>query len=162
MTFLANRRIAKMNGIGNAIAVLDLCGSDHIVSAAEARAIHRAPGLAFDQLMVLTEPRSDGSAARLTIYNNDGSVSDTCGNGTRCVAYLLMGAARGNELLLESDAGPLGSEARRKRFGGQLLHRLQRLAGREAGCGVAVDFDRREAVVARDAIWPRTILEGGH
>ncbi len=107
MTFLANRPIVKMNGICNAIAVLDLRGSDYVVSAAEARAIHRAPGLAFDQLMVLSEPRSAGSAARLTIYNNDGSRSDACGNGTRCVAYLLMNGATGNELLLESDAGPL-------------------------------------------------------
>jgi diaminopimelate epimerase len=41
------------------------------------------------------------------IYNNDGSSSDACGNGTRCVAYLLMRKAAGKELLLESDAGLL-------------------------------------------------------
>ncbi|MBV9394400.1 MAG: diaminopimelate epimerase, partial [Methylobacteriaceae bacterium] len=107
MTALANRPIVKMNGIGNAIAVLDLRGSTHVVSAAEARAISRAPGLGFDQLMVLHEPTSRGSAARLAIYNNDGSLSDACGNGTRCVAYLLMRAGERDELLLESDAGPL-------------------------------------------------------
>jgi diaminopimelate epimerase len=107
MTSLANRRIVKMNGIGNAIAVLDLRGSPHVVNAAQARAINRIPGLAFDQLMVLYEPRSRESAARLVIYNNDGSVSDACGNGTRCVAYLLMREAKGTGLLLESEAGPL-------------------------------------------------------
>ena len=107
MTALANRPIVKMNGIGNAIAVLDLRGLSHVVSAAEARAIHRVPGLGFDQLMVLHEPTSRGSAARLAIYNNDGSLSDACGNGTRCVAYLLMRAGERDELLLESDAGPL-------------------------------------------------------
>jgi diaminopimelate epimerase len=107
MTFLANRPVVKMNGIGNAIAVLDLRGCKHVVSAAEARAIHRAPGLAFDQLMVLAAPRSADTTARLTIYNNDGSRSDACGNGTRCVAYLLMKGTRGNELLLETDAGLL-------------------------------------------------------
>jgi diaminopimelate epimerase len=107
MTSLANRRIVKMNGIGNAIAVLDLRGSPHVVNAAEARAINRIPGFAFDQLMVLHEPRSRESAARLAIYNNDGSVSDACGNGTRCVAYLLMREAKGTGLLLESEAGPL-------------------------------------------------------
>jgi diaminopimelate epimerase len=107
MTALANRPIVKMNGIGNAIAVLDLRGSSHVVSAAEARAINRAPGLGFDQLMVLHEPTNRGSAARLAIYNKDGSLSDACGNGTRCVAYLLMRAGGRDELLLESDAGPL-------------------------------------------------------
>jgi diaminopimelate epimerase len=107
MTALANRPIVKMNGIGNAIAVLDLRGSDHVVNAAEACAINREPGLGFDQLMVLHDPASPPSAARLMIYNNDGSSSDACGNGTRCVAYLLMRGRDGDELLLDSDAGPL-------------------------------------------------------
>ena len=107
MTGLANRSIVKMNGIGNAIAVLDLRGSSDIVSAAEARAINRVRGLRFDQLMVLHEPSSPGSAARLVIYNNDGSVSDACGNGTRCVAYLIMRGRTERKLLLESEAGPL-------------------------------------------------------
>src|SRR5947209_9979531 len=107
MTSLANRRIVKMNGIGNAIAVLDLRAGSDAVSQAEARAINRIPGLAFDQLMVLHDPRKPESAARLAIYNNDGSISDACGNGTRCVAYLLMREATGSSLLLESDAGPL-------------------------------------------------------
>jgi len=107
MTFLANRPIVKMNGIGNAIAVLDLRGSDHVVSGDEARAINRVPGLVFDQLMVLHDAGNPRSAARLMIYNNDGSISDACGNGTRCVAYLMMRDGRETELLLESRAGPL-------------------------------------------------------
>jgi diaminopimelate epimerase len=107
MTSFTHRPIVKMNGIGNAISVLDLRGTAHRVSAAEARAIHRVPGLAFDQLMVLHDPARPGSAARLHIYNNDGSEADACGNGTRCVAYLLMRGLPGRQLLLESDAGPL-------------------------------------------------------
>src|SRR5437660_4405887 len=107
MTALANRSIVKMNGIGNAIAVLDLRGTTHVVSAGEARAVHRMPGLGFDQLMVLHDPASPRAAARLRIYNSDGSSSDACGNGTRCVAYLLMRDGAAQELLLECDAGPL-------------------------------------------------------
>ncbi|MGH6841418.1 MAG: diaminopimelate epimerase, partial [Methylocella sp.] len=53
MSPLANRLIAKMNGLGNEIAVLDLRGSGLTVSGPEARAIGRGEGLAFDQLMVL-------------------------------------------------------------------------------------------------------------
>jgi diaminopimelate epimerase len=96
-----------MNGIGNAIAVLDLRGSSDVVGAAEARAINRVPGLAFDQLMVLHDGVGGAGAARLKIYNNDGSTSNACGNGTRCVAYLMMRGSPGRKLLLESDAGPL-------------------------------------------------------
>jgi diaminopimelate epimerase len=107
MTSIAERPIVKMNGIGNAIAVLDLRGSSHVVRAAEARAIHRVPGLAFDQLMVVHDGTGGEGAAWLKIYNNDGSTSDACGNGTRCVAYLMMRGSAGKKLLLESDAGPL-------------------------------------------------------
>ena len=58
MSPLANRHAAKLNGIGNEIAVLDLRGTGLTVSGAEARAISSGDGLAFDQLMVLHEPRS--------------------------------------------------------------------------------------------------------
>ena len=42
---LAGRTIARMNGAGNAILVLDLRGSPLRPTAEDARAIHRAPGL---------------------------------------------------------------------------------------------------------------------
>ena len=45
MTSLANHPIVKMNGIGNAIAVLDLRGDSHVVSGAEALAINAIPRL---------------------------------------------------------------------------------------------------------------------
>lgn len=103
---LANRPILRMNGAGNEILVLDLRGLDHVVAPQEARAIARAPGLRFDQLMAVHDPRAPGDDAYLRIYNVDGSRSGACGNGTRCVAFALAreGKAR---LSLESDAGRL-------------------------------------------------------
>ena len=47
MNALANRRFLKMNGLGNQITVLDLRGSKHIVSEAEARAIASEPRARF-------------------------------------------------------------------------------------------------------------------
>ena len=83
-----------MNGLGNEIVVLDLRGAEVDVTPDQARAIHRAEGLAFDQLMVAVRsaPRRR-PAAFVRIYNNDGSEAGACGNGTRCVAYLLMRGA---------------------------------------------------------------------
>ena len=107
MSPLANIPVAKMNGIGNEIAVLDLRGTDLTVSGAEARAIFRGEGLAFDQLMVVQEPRSDGADAFMTIYNSDGTQAETCGNGTRCVAYILTRGTKREKLVLESAAGQL-------------------------------------------------------
>lgn len=114
MSQLANRPFLKMNGIGNEIIVLDLRGIDHVVSAAEARAIGRGESagrtLAFDQLMVIHDAAGDappGADARMKIYNIDGSLSGACGNGTRCVAWALTRGTARKTLVLDSDAGRL-------------------------------------------------------
>jgi diaminopimelate epimerase len=106
---LADRPILRMNGIGNEILVLDLRGAAHEVTPAEARAIARAPGLGFDQLMTLHEPRGVDANAFMRIYNSDGSQSGACGNGTRCVAFVLGEKGEGDALLLETEAGPVRS-----------------------------------------------------
>ncbi len=101
---LVGRPIARMNGIGNVIVLLDLRASDLIVSAAEARAISAAPGLRFDQLMVIHDPALPGTDGHMRIYNCDGSPSDACGNGTRCVAWwVLRGTDREATVLTAGD-----------------------------------------------------------
>jgi len=107
---LAGRRVQRMNGAGNKILVLDLRGAQGAPSAAEARAIHRAPGLDFDQLMALGEPRTAGTAAYLRIYNNDGSLAGACGNGTRCVADRLARELGVASLAVETEAGVIVCE----------------------------------------------------
>ncbi len=86
---LAGRPFARMNGIGNAIVVLDLRGTPLVVTADEARAIAALPGLRFDQLMVIHDARVPGTDADMRIHNVDGSRAGACGNGTRCVAAFL-------------------------------------------------------------------------
>ena len=90
MSALVGRPFFKMNGLGNEIIVLDLRGTALVVTPQEARAIHHAPKLAYDQLMVLHDPVSAGTEAFVRILNNDGSESGACGNGTRCVAWVLL------------------------------------------------------------------------
>jgi diaminopimelate epimerase len=96
-----------MNGLGNEIVILDLRGSNARVTPDQVRAIHRAKGLAFDQLMVLFDPRRSDTEAFMRIYNNDGSEADACGNGTRCVAYWLLRGRAQRDLNLETGAGVL-------------------------------------------------------
>jgi diaminopimelate epimerase len=101
-----------MNGLGNAIVVIDLRGASARVTAAEARAVAVDPRSAFDQLMAIHDPRTPGTDAFLRIYNADGSESGACGNGTRCVAWAmtadpLMARPAGEELLFETKAGLL-------------------------------------------------------
>jgi diaminopimelate epimerase len=96
-----------MNGLGNEIVVVDLRGTDVELSADQARAIHRAKGLSFDQLMAVSDRRRADTAAFVRIYNNDGSEAGACGNGARCVAYLLMRGDQSPDLRLETAAGVL-------------------------------------------------------
>src|SRR4051794_3437710 len=110
---LVGRPFLKMNGLGNEIVVLDLRGTAVRVRPEEARAIALAPDSRFDQMMVLYDPRTPGTDAFMRIYNTDGSESGACGNGTRCVAWVLtqepgLDAPNGRtELLLETKAGLL-------------------------------------------------------
>lgn len=106
---LDNRPILRMNGAGNEILVLDLRGLDHVLAPQEARAIAAAPGLRFDQLMALHDPRRAGDDAFMRIYNVDGSLSGACGNGTRCVAWALAQEGK-TRLSLETDAGRIETQ----------------------------------------------------
>ena len=109
---LARRSVTKMNGIGNAILILDLRGSDLVLTPQAVRAVAAQPRLGFDQLMVLHDPREPGTEAFMRIYNADGSQAGACGNGTRCVASLLMSdrSHRSNDLVLATAAGRLACQ----------------------------------------------------
>ena len=104
---LAGRDVYKMNGAGNAILVLDLRGTGCAATPFHARALHHAPGLGFDQLMVLNDPQGPQDDAFMTIFNQDGSLSASCGNGTRCVAHVLAETTGASEIRLSTSAGKL-------------------------------------------------------
>ena len=99
-----------MNGVGNKILTLDLRGTAVLPTPAEARAIHRAPGLDYDQLMVLSDPLRPGTEAFVRIYNNDGSEAGACGNGTRCVADRLARVSGARAFAVETAAGVIACE----------------------------------------------------
>jgi len=99
-----------MNGAGNAILVLDMRGSAARPSPEDARAIHRAPGLSYDQMMVLGDPTTKGTAADVLIYNNDGTLAGACGNGTRCVADRLCRELGVGALRITTEAGVIACE----------------------------------------------------
>jgi diaminopimelate epimerase len=107
---LDGRTIARMNGAGNKILVLDIRGSTDRPTPADARAIHRAPHLDYDQMMVIGDPRTEGTAADVLIYNNDGTLAGACGNGTRCVADRLCRELGAGALKIETEAGIINCE----------------------------------------------------
>jgi diaminopimelate epimerase len=95
----------KMHGLGNDFVVIDSRGLGEIVSADLARAIgNRHTGVGFDQLAVISTGAHD---AHLRFFNTDGTMSNACGNATRCIARYLMDQSGAAKLHLTSDHGDL-------------------------------------------------------
>ena len=97
-----------MHGAGNRILVVDSRGREVQPPSADAlrRLADPATGPGFDQLMWVTEAGGSGLDAGYRIFNADGSEVGQCGNGVRCVAWMLARESGGREVLeLESPAG---------------------------------------------------------
>ena len=76
------------------------------------RISERHRGVGGDGL-ILVEP-SDRAAARMRMFNADGSESEMCGNGVRCVAHLVVarGHAPAGAVTIETGRGVLTVEVR--------------------------------------------------
>jgi diaminopimelate epimerase len=96
----------KMHGLGNDFVILDRRSGKLSLSVAQIRRIaDRRFGVGCDQLLCL-EP-SGRADVFMRVYNPDGSESGACGNGTRCVARLIMEERGGTRALVETEAGVL-------------------------------------------------------
>ena len=98
-------RFTKMHGAGNDFVVLDLRDGLPPPDAALAAALaDRHRGVGCDQILTIEAPRSAAAVAGYRIWNSDGSPSQQCGNGARCVAAWLVrdGAAKGSSFEVDS------------------------------------------------------------
>ncbi len=97
----------KMHGLGNDFVVFDARKQGLALDAATAHAIaDRRRGVGCDQVIVIGPGRKGGDAT-MRIYNADGSEVEQCGNGTRCVAKLLMEEADKPRVRIDTLGGPL-------------------------------------------------------
>ena len=109
---MSGRPFIKMHGLGNDFVVVDARAEPFPLTDALAKAIaDRREGVGCDQLLIL-EPPSNGSAdVFLRIRNHDGGEVGACGNGTRCVAALVMGETGREAIVIETAAGLLKAKA---------------------------------------------------
>ena len=77
----------KMHGLGNDFVIIDQRNKTIELSKKEIIKICDRNFIGCDQLIVIKENKN--LDASLEFFNSDGSISGACGNGTRCVAYLL-------------------------------------------------------------------------
>lgn len=79
-----------MHGLGNDFIVLDARCNPLTVDAAAARALaDRHTGIGCDQLIVIEPALTAAADAAIRFFNPDGSEAGACGNGTRCIAWLI-------------------------------------------------------------------------
>lgn len=102
------RRFTKMHGAGNDFVVFDLRDGAAPPNPAQCRALaDRHAGVGCDQILGIGPPRSANAVASYQVWNADGSPSQQCGNGARCIAAWLVraGVARGDGFALDSPVG---------------------------------------------------------
>jgi len=98
----------KMHGLGNDFVVLDAREREISLDAARARAIaDRRTGVGCDQVIAIEAGVTGEADAAMRIFNPDGSEAEACGNGTRCVASLLMAETGSDHVVIETVAGLL-------------------------------------------------------
>jgi diaminopimelate epimerase len=86
----------KMNGLGNDFVVVQAPAPAFDPSEAQVRAwADREQGVGFDQLIAISADNPADPLVRF--WNADGRPVDACGNGSRCVGWLMMEAAGGDK-----------------------------------------------------------------
>ncbi len=110
-------RFVKMHGIGNDYVYVDSASHPGLESRHDlpdlARAISdRHRGVGGDGLILVCPPKARGAHIRMRMFNRDGSESEMCGNGVRCVAKFAHDrlGVRARPMLIETGRGVLSIE----------------------------------------------------
>lgn len=97
-----------MHGAGNDFLVIDQRDGQRDVLPSEiiSKLAHRRTGVGFDQLMWIGPPTDGECTANYRVFNADGGEVEQCGNGVRCVAWVISrDPGRHSEFTLGSPAG---------------------------------------------------------
>ena len=98
----------KMDGLGNDFVIIDQ--RDRLINLSKDQIIKICDRnyIGCDQLILIK--KYGEIDAGLEFYNSDGSVSEACGNGTRCVADLLAKENDKKEIIVWTSGGILKSK----------------------------------------------------
>ena len=99
------RPFLKMNGLGNDFVVVETANDPFDPTRDQVRGwADRETGVGFDQLIAIS--RDDGQPF-VRFWNADGDPVSACGNGSRCVGWLLMEASGQDQAQFRTPAGAL-------------------------------------------------------
>ena len=98
----------KMDGLGNDFIIFDKRKKTFSITKEQIIKISDRSNIGCDQVILINEDKSND--AFLEFYNSDGGEISACGNGSRCVAYLLMKEKNIKKISLKTKAGSLEAE----------------------------------------------------
>ncbi len=102
----------KMDGLGNDFIIFDKRKNHISLSKDQIVKISNRNNVGCDQVIFIEEDKN--SDAYLKFYNSDGGEISACGNGSRCVAYLLMKQNNKKKISLKTKVGILQAEINNK------------------------------------------------
>ena len=103
---MTNISFIKMHGLGNDFVIIDLDENKFNKKKKLIKRISdRRLGVGCDQIILMEKSRDNISDAKVSIFNSDGSESETCGNALRCVGSLLLEKQEKKNLTLETKGG---------------------------------------------------------
>jgi diaminopimelate epimerase len=94
----------KMHGLGNDFVIIQTQTGVELPGDTIRNLGNRRTGIGFDQLLLLEPPRTEQGDVFYRIFNADGSETEQCGNGARCIAHHISNEAN-RELILEYPGG---------------------------------------------------------
>ena len=98
----------KMDGLGNDFVIIDRREDDVNLSKEQIIKIGNRNNVGFDQIIFIEKKVND--VFPITIYNPDGFEVGACGNGSRCIAYLISKENNQKKIKLEADKRILEAE----------------------------------------------------
>ena len=104
-----NKLVAyKMDGLGNDFIIFDKRKKSVSLTKEQIIKISDRNSIGCDQVIFIE--KDENSNAFLKFYNSDGREISACGNGSRCVAYLLMKENNNKKISLGTKVGILQAE----------------------------------------------------
>ena len=103
-----NLEAYKMDGLGNDFIIFDKRKKSISLTKDQIVKISDRNSIGCDQVIFIDNDESGN--AFLKFYNSDGGEISACGNGSRCVAYLLMKKNNNKKISLRTKAGILQAE----------------------------------------------------
>ena len=107
-----NLEAYKMDGLGNDFIIFDKRKKSISLTKNQIVKISDRNNIGCDQVIFIE--KDETSDAFLKFYNSDGGEISACGNGSRCVAYLLMKENNKKKISLRTRAGILNAELNNK------------------------------------------------